>query len=188
MTNFFQWLSSLFKKPVVIQPTYPSALSPMEPFPTTPLSELKRPQDTSSVLSAVITRSNLSNKETMGRLVVTSTGQITTVWSCDTLELPYIDNKTNISCIPTGTYQCMIQPFHATEMYELQNVPGRFAVFIHNGNYATGNKVDTEGCILLGSAFSDINADGQQDVINSDNTVEAFKTFTMGKPFTLTIK
>lgn len=135
--------------------------------------------------TAVLIRSNLSTKETMGRLTATDDGK---VFSCDTLELPWLDNEPNVSCIPTGTYHCTLQPFHATEMYQLSDVSGRFAIFIHNGNFATGNKVDTEGCILLGSSFSDIDGNGQQDVINSDNTVKAFIEFFNGKPFTLTVK
>lgn len=134
--------------------------------------------------TATLIRSNLSNKETIGRLTAIY-GSKTFV--CDTLELPYLENQHDISCIPTGSYLCKLKPFHHTEMYELQDVPNRFAVFIHNGNYATG-KPDTEGCILLGESYSDIDHNGQLDVLNSVDTVTKFHDFMGGVDFLLIIE
>lgn len=69
-----------------------------------------------------------------------------------TLELPWKDNKKDISCIPPGTY-------HATKMFSekfqkvvfvLHDVPGRDFIEFH-----IGNKIkDTLGCVLLGSEYS----------------------------------
>ena len=34
------------------------------------------------------------------------------------------------------------------------NVPNRTSILIHMGNFATGKKIDTEGCILVGAGTS----------------------------------
>jgi hypothetical protein len=46
-------------------------------------------------------------------------------------------------------------------------VPGRTAILIHSGNYASGLHVDIEGCILVGSGYKDVNGDGNLDIIES---------------------
>ena len=69
---------------------------------------------------------------------------------CQTLELPWLDNQHQVSCVPTGTYQCKLlySPKHDKDLYWLMAVPGRGAVEIHVGN----TTADTLGCILLGAA------------------------------------
>jgi len=65
-----------------------------------------------------------------------------------TLELPWKDNEHDVSCIPTGTYDIKIvfsQHFQK-KVPELQNVPDREEIYIHNGSYPK----DTLGCILVG--------------------------------------
>ena len=71
-----------------------------------------------------------------------------------TIELPWLENKPNISCIPQGLYNVRQ---HNTVKYpntfEVLAVPGREAILIHAGNYADVNenhKSDTQGCILIG--------------------------------------
>lgn len=69
-----------------------------------------------------------------------------------TLEEAWRANKTGISCIPAGTYQCAPHGWEQgtkvkkPQTWELKNVPGRSAVLIHIGNTTK----DTEGCILAG--------------------------------------
>ena len=70
---------------------------------------------------------------------------------CYTLEPPWINNDKNISCIPFGLYQCVINDHVKTDgnsykAYELKSVPKRTDIEIHVGNYVD----DTKGCILLG--------------------------------------
>ena len=65
-----------------------------------------------------------------------------------TLELPWKENKSGISCIPTGTYNIELafsERFHM-KVPLLQDVPGREAIEIHVGNFPK----DTHGCILVG--------------------------------------
>ena len=90
-------------------------------------------------------------------------------FTCCTLELPYVNNERNISCIPTGNY-CVSKrnsPKYG-DHFIIKDVPGRSYILIHHGNYHT----DIRGCVLVGSAFKDINLDGQTDVINSKGTMK----------------
>ena len=69
-----------------------------------------------------------------------------------TLELPYINNERNISCIPEGEYIAKPRksPSRKTTVYELEAVPGRSNIQIHIGNTTD----DIEGCILVGNKGS----------------------------------
>ena len=120
-----------------------------------------------------------NGKETPGEITVHNGGA---TFQCKTLEL--------LKCIPAGTYtvKWTFSPRFMKWTYELQNVKGWTGVRLHSGNYAWGKKVDTEGCILLGQLFQDINGDGVADIINSVKTTEAFNRFMGGRTFTLTIK
>lgn len=67
-----------------------------------------------------------------------------------TLELPWKENKANISCIPEGAYVCIKQRTKKHGIvYVVQNVPKRKAILIHKGNVTQ----DTEGCILIGEKY-----------------------------------
>lgn len=137
------------------------------------------------VPQVIITRT-YGQRETTGTLNLIRTDG--TFWTCKTLELPWIENKPDVSCIPTGNYPATLKPFHNLMRYLLQSVFGRTAIFIHDGNYATGKKIDTEGCIILGSALQDINGDGQLDAIDSVATNEQFIKETGGQPITVQIR
>ncbi len=125
--------------------------------------------------------------ETFGDLVATKNGQ---TFKCKTLELPWLDNRKNISCIPKGTYTCKFTRSLKFPLgtYEVQNVPNRSGIRIHSGNYATGAQVDIQGCILVGNNFADINADKQLDITNSRVTLNILTTFFGKEPFTLEIQ
>lgn len=81
-----------------------------------------------------------------------------------TLELPWLENQKNISCIPENSYK-VTRHYSTTfkECFLIENVPGRSEILIHAGNFVR----NTRGCILIGTAHSDINGDGLLDVINS---------------------
>jgi len=113
-----------------------------------------------------------SNRETFGSLIATDDKGVK-IFECKTLELPNIGNERKISCIPEGTYEVhrVISPSKG-KCFSVENVPGRSSILIHKGNFATGVKVDTLGCILVGSKFSDANADGFLDVVESTITLD----------------
>ena len=104
--------------------------------------------------------------ETKGLLTVFD--GIEDVFSCKTLELPWKDNQHNISCIPENKYYCEkhIRPSGA-KSFLVKDVPDRTDILIHSGNFAAGDNVDTEGCILVGMRFTDVNQDGHIDVLFS---------------------
>jgi len=92
-------------------------------------------------------------------------GQATTGdgYSWYTLELPWLENQPDVSCIPLGTYTAKLQysPHFETDLYHLIDVPNREAVEIHSGNFA-GNKLmgldsDVLGCVLVGKMVGSLN-------------------------------
>jgi hypothetical protein len=106
------------------------------------------------------------------------------VFECVTLELPYEENLTNISCVNKGVYEVT---HRYSEKYKnhliLNDVPNRRYILIHYGNYNT----DTEGCILVGSRFAQINQDSLLDITSSRRTLSELLETTNGEGFKLTI-
>ena len=116
-------------------------------------------------MKVVISR-KYSEEETSGRGVVFDDDAI--VYEFVTLELPELGNQKSISCIPEGTYEVhKITSPTKGKCFQVMNVPGRTSILIHIGNYAHGKKVDTQGCILVGTSFVDMNEDGTIDVSGS---------------------
>ena len=107
-----------------------------------------------------------SQTETLGALFVMDGSK--KLFEGKSIELPNKGNQRKVSCIPEGMYDIekIVSPTKGS-CFLLKNVPGRSAVEIHIGNYAAGKKVDTEGCILPGLRFDDINKDGNLDVVYS---------------------
>jgi len=69
---------------------------------------------------------------------------------CVTLERPWLNNKRNISCIPSGSYLCKrITSSKFGETFKISDVPGRSHILFHKGNISE----DTHGCIILGEEF-----------------------------------
>ena len=66
---------------------------------------------------------------------------------CFTLELPWADNKRQVSCIPKGKYKCVAHNGPKYKgVWRLEAVPDRDDVLIHWGNWMK----NTRGCILVG--------------------------------------
>lgn len=101
---------------------------------------------------------------------------------CLTLENPWLDNETSISCIPTGLYKCKIvnSPRYG-EVYEVMNVKHRTHILIHSGN----TEADTRGCILVGQSFGELK--GEPAVLNSKVTLRALYSITNNLEFDLEI-
>lgn len=119
-------------------------------------------------MEAILTRQKHEEKQTLGQLEF-SRGPLT--FRCKTLELPWKDNKRNISCIPTGTYKVK-KHFSASHAlcFSILNVPNRTHILIHAGNKYS----EIRGCILVGASFGDIDGDGVIDVRNSRQTLKEF--------------
>lgn len=83
-----------------------------------------------------------TGKETFGVLLIDG------ALECLTLERPYLDNRKNISCIPTGNYLCgRVDSPKFKNTFEVRDVPERSHILFH-----TGNTYDESlGCIILGS-------------------------------------
>lgn len=136
-------------------------------------------------MKAILTRNKSDKVQTLGILRILSIEYIkhikpieyhsnTRAWylafRCKTLELPWIDNKQNVSCIPVGSYTVKkhISPTFK-DCLKVQDVPDRTHILIHAGNFYT----DIKGCILVGEEFLDINNDGNMDVVDSKRTLRA---------------
>lgn len=67
-----------------------------------------------------------------------------------TVELPWLDNRKRISCIPTGLYMVELDFYHrgGYPAYEVKNVLNRGEIKFHIANYPK----DVLGCIGLGLA------------------------------------
>ncbi len=133
--------------------------------------------------AVLIRQRSLSNdKQTCGRFIlVDEKGDV--AFHCASLELPWLNNQRNVSCIPSGTYEVtkVHSPKFGDGTLSVNSVQGRSHILIHPGNYTS----DIEGCILLGERFADLNKDNITDVINSKVTVESLKS--LADEFTLTI-
>lgn len=90
-------------------------------------------------------------------------------FQCFTLELPWLDNQTNISCIPAGVYpyERHISP-SLGDVIHILDVEGRTWIYIHAGNFTRQIK----GCCLVGNAILYLDADNIPDVANSKNTLD----------------
>lgn len=107
-----------------------------------------------------------TSRQTLGHLFLFS--GVNKVWECKTLEPPWVNNQRSISCIPPGSYT--VHPHNSSKFrncFWIKNVPGRSEILIHPGNFHS----ETNGCILVGKEFYDIDNDGNRDVTHSRNTM-----------------
>jgi hypothetical protein len=101
---------------------------------------------------------------------------------CLTLEDKWVDNETNISCIPQDEYVCkIVDSPHFGHVYEVKDVPDRTHILIHKGN----THEDTRGCILPGSKFGELN--GVLGVLDSTAAFNKFMDLMDDEDFRLDI-
>lgn len=110
------------------------------------------------------------HRQTSGVFIVFSdASQEDIAWS---LELPWNDNKQNISCLPSGLYRFSIVEESGTFKYPhlwIEDTPGRSGIKVHVVNYVT----QLRGCIALGDEFdTDINGDGLFDTQKSKDALD----------------
>lgn len=81
-----------------------------------------------------------------------------------TLEPPIKPDDTKPRAIPNGTYKLTnrFSPKHGHDVPHVEDVPGFEEIEIHPGNYPG----DTEGCLLVGTAFEPDNT-GRMMVVQS---------------------
>ncbi len=155
-----------------------------------PAIGITRPLGSGFIMRTVtLQRLRTSDEGTFGRVSLDG------VWF-DSLELPWRQNRPNVSSIPPGTYRVewTHSPLFGRETYELQAVAARYGIRIHPGNYggdeALGWSSDLKGCIALGlGCGSLLNRAGkpQRAVLSSKRAVAQFEDLLGREPFMLTI-
>jgi hypothetical protein len=104
----------------------------------------------------------------------------------NTMELPWLNNGRNISCIPEGMYEVIKQKATQTRPYDffrLMFVPDRSGILIHRITYVK----DLRGCIGVGREWIDLNKDGIPDLIKSGDALREMIN-RLPDTFTLEIK
>jgi len=95
--------------------------------------------------------------------------------SFSTIERPWLNNRSNISCIPEGQYITKYLPRSASGKYKrvwhMQAVPNRSGILIHNGNFVSHSR----GCLILGTGKSILG--GKPAVIGSRKALREVKEF-----------
>lgn len=103
-----------------------------------------------------------------------------------TLERPWINNASNISCIPEGKYQVEWLERSASGKFKrcwhVTGVEGRFGILIHAGNIVR----NTTGCILVGVTHGLLG--GQAAVLRSKPALNKLRRELEGEAFTLIIE
>lgn len=124
-----------------------------------------------------LVRTESGKKQTLG-LLIQNGKEI-----AKTMELPWRNNQSKISCIPCGEYQVVRRnsPKYG-DHFHLLNVPGRQLILIHVANYFS----DLLGCIGVGESHTDINGDGLRDVTRSGPKMKQLLAL-FPKTFKLTI-
>jgi len=103
------------------------------------------------------------------------------------LERGYMNNASNISNVPEGTYDLVLELSNKFNrfLWELKGVPGRSECKIHAANY--WNQLN--GCISPGINIKDLNGDGYLDVTDSGKALDQFHSVMNGQTkTTITIK
>lgn len=136
-----------------------------------------------------LTRLESTDQGTFGTLEVLCQGFAEYFY---TGELPWRENKPNISCIPTGTYtgQLSYSPRFKRQMYSIDGVKDRAGIRVHSANYmgddAKGFKRQLNGCIALGEKLGVM--ENQKALLLSSPAVRRFESFLCGAAFELEIK
>jgi len=118
-------------------------------------------------MDVVIDRNYQNEEQTVGTLSIYEEKDM--VFRCFTIELPWKDNKTGVSRIPTGKYR--VTKYNSPskgKVFLFHDVQNRSYIEIHSGNFVS----QIRGCILVGDNLRDINNDGLRDVLNSRKTMD----------------
>lgn len=118
-----------------------------------------------ALVNILVSRKKVGDKSIIGEMKVSRPigGSVGTSYSCKTLELPWKDDKKNVSCIPAGKYKAFLRTDHKIWRVELTGTGNRTHIQIHNGNYPS----QIDGCILVGTTA------GEDAVYNSQVALKA---------------
>lgn len=135
-----------------------------------------------------LTRRQSDAAQTLGDAIFSYNGKTMKAYS---LELKWLNNAKNISCIPTGSYECRWEyskKYNASRggmwILRLYDISGRTNILVHPFNYYT----ETQGCIGFGEQLFDINNDKKLDITNTIKTIQKIYSFFEGKNCTMIIK
>lgn len=126
---------------------------------------------------ARLTRFAYTPQGTFGRLAVAGK-------EFYTVERPWLDNKSNVSCIPEGTYALKMRDSGVVTRstggaysrgWEVTNVKGRSFIMIHPGNTLE----DLQGCISPGKALGAVN--GKWGVLSSRPAFDELMSLLKGQ-------
>lgn len=109
------------------------------------------------------------------------------------LELPWLQNKERLSCIPMGIYRCIpkestkfrhhiYENFKDFNCFEITDVPDRLSIEIHAGNIID----DTTGCICPGTFYGQYK--DKPAVLNSRKAIQKLINVIGPEEFELIIK
>lgn len=130
-------------------------------------------------IKLILSRTKLT-RETLGTYYVMDGYK--ELFKCKCLELPWLDNQKNISCIPDGVYD--VEKYSSVkhpDTFWIKDVPNRTGILIHMGNYATVRAINTAGCQMAGLDFADIDGNGWLDIVASDIAMRALNFFLLDK-------
>lgn len=103
--------------------------------------------------------------------------------SCVILELPWLDNAPQISCIPEMLYTVKRRNSSKfKDHYHILDVPDRGGILQHPGNFTK----DIRGCQIPGTQFTHLDKDGIPDIINTRATLNKMMR-VMGEEYLLHI-
>ena len=122
-------------------------------------------------MHVILNRNTQSDKGTFGVLIMQNAPL------CVTLELPWVDNKRDISCIPCGVYGCAKYTSERYgQVWKIHDVPNRSGILFHAGNTLE----NTSGCVLVGQSF------GKDRIDNSRLALEYLRE-TLPESFALSV-
>lgn len=141
-------------------------------------------------ITGTIVRGKSTNDGTPGRLTLDNG------FACDTLELPWHNNKTGVSCIIADVYSAVkwLSPHFGRIVYRLEDKHGRRDCLLHPANFAgevgIGEETQLHGCTAVGRGYGKIErTDGrglQMGILRSKVMLDALIAATGGRDLELT--
>lgn len=128
------------------------------------------------MIEFVLIRRVYEDKQVLGNLFLMEEAR--PVFSCRTLELPWLNNRKQVSCIPAGRYEMIWEhsPAFRRKLWELRNVTRRSEIKFHVANFHR----ELNGCIGVGDFHLDLDGDGYRDLRNSRMTLDKIHQHTSG--------